>query len=122
MLLYTGYLSETLSIQVFLKDLNGIVLIFAEATGQEAMHNYFGPFPDGFVYAKDIDEIDSLLDEHTCAVMIELIQGEGGVELLDRDAVQQLAQTLKEELQAAQEKQQIINQQPPIVQQPVGEQ
>jgi acetylornithine aminotransferase len=59
------------------------------------MHNYFGPYPDGFVYANDIDEIESLLDEHTVAVMIELVQGEGGVQPLERDKVQQLAVLLK---------------------------
>jgi acetylornithine/N-succinyldiaminopimelate aminotransferase len=52
------------------------------------MHNYFGPFPDGFVYAKNIDEIESLIDDHTVAVMIELVQGEGGVQPQDRAKVQ----------------------------------
>jgi acetylornithine aminotransferase len=67
-----------------------------KATGQESMHNYFGPFPDGFVYAKGIDKVESLLDDHTAAVMIELIQGEGGVELQDKEKVQTLEKLLKE--------------------------
>jgi acetylornithine aminotransferase len=60
------------------------------------MHNYFGPFPDGFVYADGIDEVESLLDDHTAGVMIELIQGEGGVEPQDKAKVQALAKLLKE--------------------------
>jgi acetylornithine aminotransferase len=60
------------------------------------MHNYFGPFPDGFVYADGIDEIEEMLDDHTAAVMIELIQGEGGVEPQDKEKVQKLAKLLKE--------------------------
>jgi len=60
------------------------------------MHNYFGPFPDGFVYADSIEQIPSLLDDHTCAVLIELVQGEGGVQPLDKKAVQELAKLLKE--------------------------
>lgn len=74
---------------------HGRTITALKATGQESMHNYFGPFPDGFVYAKNIDEIESLLDEHTVAVMIELVQGEGGVQPLDRDKVQTLSKVLK---------------------------
>ena len=75
---------------------HGRTITTVKATGQESMHNYFGPFPDGFVYADGIDEIESLLDEHTAGVMIELIQGEGGVEPQDKDKVQKLAKLLKE--------------------------
>lgn len=75
---------------------HGRTITALKATGQESMHNYFGPFPDGFVYAKSIDEIESLLDDHTVAVMIELVQGEGGVQPLDRAKVQALAKLLKD--------------------------
>lgn len=74
---------------------HGRTITALKATGQESMHNYFGPFPDGFVYAKNIDEIESLLDDHTVAVMIELVQGEGGVQPQDREKVQRLAALLK---------------------------
>jgi acetylornithine aminotransferase len=75
---------------------HGRTISTLKATGQESMHNYFGPFPDGFVYADDIDQIESLLDEHTVAVMIELVQGEGGVEPLEKAKVQKLAKLLKQ--------------------------
>ncbi len=75
---------------------HGRTITTVKATGQESMHNYFGPFPDGFVYAKDIDEIESLVDSHTVAVMIELVQGEGGVQPLEREKVQALAKLLKQ--------------------------
>ena len=74
---------------------HGRTISTLKATGQSSMHNYFGPFPDGFVYAKDIDEIESLIDDHTVAVMIELVQGEGGVEPLDKEKVQALEKLLK---------------------------
>lgn len=74
---------------------HGRTITALKATGQESMHNYFGPFPDGFVYAKNIDEIESLIDEHTIAVMIELVQGEGGVQPQDRAKVQALSLMLK---------------------------
>ena len=75
---------------------HGRTITTVKATGQESMHNYFGPFPDGFVYADDMDSIEALLDDHTAAVMIELIQGEGGVEPQDKAKVQALAKLLKE--------------------------
>ena len=50
----------------------------------------FGPFNEGFQYvpAGDIEALRELVDRHTCAVMMELIQGEGGVMALDPDYVQ----------------------------------
>jgi len=74
---------------------HGRTITTVKATGQESMHNYFGPFPDGFVYAKDVDEIESLLDDHTVAVMLELVQGEGGVQPQDKAKIQNLAKLLK---------------------------
>jgi acetylornithine/N-succinyldiaminopimelate aminotransferase len=74
---------------------HGRTITTVKATGQESMHNYFGPFPDGFVYADTIDDIAGQVDEHTVAVMIELIQGEGGVQPIDKAKVQKLAKFLK---------------------------
>lgn len=74
---------------------HGRTISALKATGQTAMHNYFGPFPDGFVHAENIDAIEAMIDEHTVGVMIELVQGEGGVEALDKAKVQALAKMLK---------------------------
>jgi len=77
------------------QSFHGRTITTVKATGQESMHNYFGPFPDGFVYADDINSVESLLDDHTSAVMIELVQGEGGVQPQDKAEVQALAKLLK---------------------------
>ena len=74
---------------------HGRTITTVKATGQVAMHNYFGPFPDGFTYAKSIDEIEGMIDDHTIAVMIELVQGEGGVQPLDREKIRTLSAMLK---------------------------
>jgi len=74
---------------------HGRTISTLKATGQDKMHNYFGPFPDGFVYADDISSIYSLLDDHTIGVMLELVQGEGGVEPLDKESIKALADELK---------------------------
>lgn len=74
---------------------HGRTITTVKATGQEAMHNYFGPFPDGFVYADTMNDVEGLLDDHTCAVMIELVQGEGGVQPQDKEEVKALEKLLK---------------------------
>jgi acetylornithine aminotransferase len=74
---------------------HGRTITALKATGQESMHNYFGPFPDGFVYAKNIADIYNHIDDHTVAVMIELVQGEGGVQPMQKEEVQALASELK---------------------------
>ena len=60
---------------------HGRTMATITATGQEHYHQYFTPFVEGFDYcaANDAEQLESLITEDTCAVMIELIQGEGGV-------------------------------------------
>ncbi|ADR35403.1 acetylornithine aminotransferase apoenzyme (plasmid) [Sulfuricurvum kujiense DSM 16994] len=74
---------------------HGRTITALKATGQASKHDYFGPYPDGFVYAANVEEIESLIDETTVAVMIELVQGEGGVQPLDKQKVQNLSALLK---------------------------
>jgi len=74
---------------------HGRTISALKATGQPSMHNYFGPFPDGFTYADNIESVEEEIDDHTVAVMIELVQGEGGVEALNKAKVQALATMLK---------------------------
>ncbi|MCL1951607.1 MAG: aminotransferase class III-fold pyridoxal phosphate-dependent enzyme [Oscillospiraceae bacterium] len=68
------------------------------ATGQPALHAGFAPMPAGFQYAKpnDINDMLAKLDATCCAVMIELVQGEGGVNVLGPGYVQALAALVKE--------------------------
>ncbi len=76
---------------------HGRTITTVKATGQEKMHqSYFGPYPDGFVYAENLEDIYNKIDEKTVAVMMELIQGEGGVYAFDKEEVQKLAKFLKE--------------------------
>lgn len=60
------------------------------ATGQDVFHNYFFPFTGDFVYApaNDLDALKSLADDTVCAVMLECVQGEGGVMPLDTAYIQ----------------------------------
>lgn len=75
---------------------HGRTISTLKATAQSKMHHYFGPFPDGFVYAKDIQDIPNKISDVTCAVLLELVQGEGGITPFDRSEIQALAKLLKE--------------------------
>lgn len=71
---------------------HGRTVTTLSATGQDVFHNYFFPFTEGFSYveAGDMNALKNAVNKNTCAVMLELIQGEGGVNILDKDYVQSL--------------------------------
>ena len=62
------------------------------ATGQEHYHKYFMPFMDGFKYAQAGDKkaFSELLDGSVCAVILEVIQGEGGVIITPLDYIKHI--------------------------------
>ena len=73
---------------------HGRTITTLAATGQDVFHNYFFPFTEGFRYAdaNDMDSVAAVAGHDVCAVMVELVQGEGGVLPLDRDFVQRVAE------------------------------
>ncbi|WP_294159735.1 aspartate aminotransferase family protein [uncultured Selenomonas sp.] len=60
---------------------HGRTIATLTATGQPHYHEGFGPLPDGFTYVhyNDLAELESMMSDKTCAVLLETIQGEGGV-------------------------------------------
>lgn len=84
------------TIITLVNSFHGRTIATLSATGQDVFHNYFFPFVEGFVNvtANDIDDLEAKLeDKSVCAVMLEYIQGEGGVNKLDQafvDAVYDL--------------------------------
>ncbi len=68
---------------------HGRTVTTLSATGQEVFHKYFFPFTEGFVHtpAGDIEALKNELDGTVCAIMCEVVQGEGGVNILDKDFV-----------------------------------
>ncbi len=77
---------------------HGRTITTLTATGQDVFHQYFFPFTEGFRYApaNDLDAILALDDGTVCAVMVELVQGEGGVFPLSRDYVAGLSALCRE--------------------------
>lgn len=80
------------------QSFHGRTLATLAATGQDKFHNYFFPFPDGFDYfqANDVDDFKNKLSNDVCAIMMESIQGEGGVHPLDYEFVKEVYKTCKE--------------------------
>ena len=76
---------------------HGRTLATLTATGQDVFHQYFGPFPGNFAYvpAGDFSALRDAADDTVCAVMLELVQGEGGVVALDADYVAKVAEFCK---------------------------
>ncbi|MDE5834758.1 MAG: aspartate aminotransferase family protein [Ruminococcus sp.] len=77
------------NIITLVNSFHGRTIATLSATGQDTFHNYFFPFLEGFVNvtANDIDDLKSKLDDTVCAVMLEYVQGEGGVNALNQDFV-----------------------------------
>ena len=71
------------------QSFHGRTITTLKATGQDKFHQYYFPFTEGFDYAaaNDIEDLKKVANEKTCAVMVELIQGESGVVPLDKDYV-----------------------------------
>ena len=77
---------------------HGRTITTLAATGQDKFHNYFFPFTEGFRYAQanDINALKAVAGHDVCAVMMELVQGEGGVLPLDQEYVSQVAQLCRQ--------------------------
>ncbi|KLE14873.1 aspartate aminotransferase family protein [Clostridium sp. C8] len=74
------------------QSFHGRTLATLTATGQDKFHNYFFPFVEGFDYfsANDIEDFKEKLSNDVCAVIMESIQGEGGVYPLDYEFVNEV--------------------------------
>jgi len=68
---------------------HGRTLATLAATGQKKYQNGFCPMPEGFIQVKfnDIAAVKQAITDKTIAVMLELIQGEGGVNIAEHDFV-----------------------------------
>ena len=76
----------------FKSSFHGRTLATLAATGQEKFHIPFKPLQQKFVFAEfnNIDSVKKLINKNTVAVMIELVQGEGGINIADKKFVKDL--------------------------------
>ena len=86
---FDKYGAERNEIITLNNSFHGRTVTTLSATGQDVFHNYFFPFLEGFinVEANNSDDLRAKLDDTVCAVMIEYVQGEGGVNSLDQKFV-----------------------------------
>ena len=71
------------------QSFHGRTLASLTATGQEDMHTAFKPLPVGFKYVdfNDVDALKKAVNNKTCAILLEVIQGEGGVNAITPEFV-----------------------------------
>ncbi len=83
------YGKDRTTIVTLINSFHGRTITTLAANGQEVFHQNFFPLTPGFLYtpANDLDAFIKLCEAHPeiCAVMVEPIQGEGGVHPLDKD-------------------------------------
>ncbi|MFR1519244.1 MAG: acetylornithine/succinylornithine family transaminase [Clostridia bacterium] len=78
---------------------HGRTIATLAATGQDSFHTKFGPFPEGFVYCEpdNTEDLKRLIRENRCcAVMFELVQGEGGIHVLSQEFVKTIEKLARE--------------------------
>ena len=77
---------------------HGRTVTTLSATGQEVFHNFFFPFTEGFKFAEpnDFEALENAVSDKTCAVMLEVVQGEGGVNILDKAYVRAVEKLCRE--------------------------
>jgi len=77
----------------FRQSFHGRTLATLTATGQDKVKDGFDPLPDGFVYApyNEPAELEKYVNDRTCAIMLEFVQGEGGVRPADPAFVREVA-------------------------------
>ena len=77
---------------------HGRTLATLTATGQEKVKKGFSPLPEGFKHVpfNDIDAFTKAITEKTVAVMIELVQGEGGINVADKEYIKEMSRICRE--------------------------
>lgn len=97
---FDKYGDESHSTIITLKNsFHGRTIATLTATGQDGYHTHFGPFVEGFVYAEanNAESVRKLAEENNCvAIMMELVQGEGGVCKLDKEFVEEVKKIAEE--------------------------
>ncbi len=91
--------SEYFTVITLKNSFHGRTISMLSATGQDKFHQLFQPLTPGFVHAEanNFDDLKRLSEENkTAAIMIECVQGEGGVMALNQEYVKALAQYANE--------------------------
>jgi acetylornithine/N-succinyldiaminopimelate aminotransferase len=92
------YGAERTEVVTLVNSFHGRTITTLSATGQDVFHQHFHPFTNGFSHgvANDVDSVLSKVTKNTCAIMVEFVQGEGGVMPLEPGFVHGIADFCKQ--------------------------
>lgn len=95
---FDKYSKERTTIVTLKNSFHGRTVTTLAATGQDVFHNYFFPFTEGFKFAEanNIKSVKESFTDDVCAIIMESVQGEGGVLPLEKDFVKEVAALCKE--------------------------
>ncbi len=95
---FDKYGEDRFEIVTLKNSFHGRTMATLSATGQESFHQKFNPFLQGFCFveANNIEDLKSKVTNKTCAIMFEFVQGEGGINCLNKDFVEAIFEIAKE--------------------------
>ena len=86
------------NIITLVNSFHGRTMATITATGQEHYHKFFNPFVEGFKYAEsgNTEQLLEMADDTVCAIILEVVQGEGGVVPTDFEYLKTVEKVCKE--------------------------
>lgn len=94
---YDKYGENRYNIITLVNSFHGRTMATITATGQEHYHKFFNPFVQGFKYCEsgNTEQFLELADDTVCAIIVEIVQGEGGVVPTDFDFLKTVEKVCK---------------------------
>ncbi len=95
---FDKYGENRYNIITLINSFHGRTMATITATGQEHYHKFFNPFVDGFKYAEsgNTEQFLKMADDTVCAIILEIVQGEGGVVPTDFEYLKIVEKVCKE--------------------------
>lgn len=95
---FDKYGENRYNIITLVNSFHGRTMATITATGQEHYHKFFDPFVQGFKYCEsgNIEQFVEMADDTVCAIMVEIVQGEGGVVPTDLEFLKTVEKVCKE--------------------------
>ena len=95
---FDKYGENRYNIITLVNSFHGRTMATITATGQEHYHKFFDPFVQGFRYAEsgNTEQFLEMADDTVCAIILEIVQGEGGVVPTDYEYLKTVEKVCKE--------------------------
>ncbi len=95
---FDKYGENRYNIITLVNSFHGRTMATITATGQEHYHKFFNPFVEGFKYCEsgNTEQFLEMADDTVCAIILEVVQGEGGVVPTDFDFLKTVEKVCRE--------------------------